>query len=399
MKVETFTGAILRKMSGMGKVQLKFFISLTKLFLTIRGRYNFLNFARYGELCEQSYRLNFGKHFDFKDFNRKMIEQYGSKELVWVFDPSYLSKSGKHTPGVGYFWSGCAGAMKKGLEICGLAIADISNHTAFHYHAVQTDAIKGEQNLLAFYARTLIQQVEELKKISKTLIVDAFFSKIAFVSPLCEHGMIVISRMRNDSYLRYQHKGEQKGGRGRPKSFGGKIDPKNISTEHFTVFKQTETEMSYEGIAHVRALKRWCRVVVRQILKDGKVQKAFLYFSTDCDMTGERLIEAYDIRFQIEFLYRDSKQFLGLNQCQSRQKKAITFHVNMALTVLNIAKAVHWISIPKEDRPAFSIADIKTQYVNELILDRLICLYGKDPNVEKNNPKIKLLYNLGKIAA
>lgn len=45
------------------------------------------------------------------------------------------------------------------------------------------------------------------------------------------------------------------------------------------------------------------------------------------------------------------------------------------------------------------MADIKTQYVNELILDRLISIYGKDPSIEKNKPEIRELYQLGRIAA
>ena len=45
------------------------------------------------------------------------------------------------------------------------------------------------------------------------------------------------------------------------------------------------------------------------------------------------------------------------------------------------------------------MADIKTQYVNELLLDRLISIYGKDPSIEKNNPAIRDLYLLGHIAA
>ena len=399
MKVETFTGAILSKMSELGRVRAKFFLSMTNLFLSLRGRGTFLNFARYGSKCEQSYRLNFGKGFDFKGFNRQLVADYCSQDLVWVFDPTHVSKSGKHTPGVGYFWSGCAGKMKRGLEICGLAIADLVNHTAFHYHAEQTAVVKGEQNLLAFYAQMLVGQATALKKVSKIMAVDAFFSKKTFVDAICGEQMTVVSRLRRGTYLRYQFKGEQKGGPGRRKTFGEKIDPKNICPEHFRAFKRDGDEVLWEGIAHVRALKRWCRVVIRQVLKDGKVEKTFLYFSTDPDMTGEQVLETYTIRFQIEFLYRDAKQFLGLNHCQSRKKNALNFHFNMSLTVLNIAKAMHWMAIPKADRPAFSMADIKTQYVNELILDRIICLYGKDPIIEKNNPKIMELYQLGRIAA
>ena len=399
MNIETFTGAILRKMTGIGKVQTRFFLSLCKLLLGLRGRYTFLNFGRYGSLNELSYRRQFEKDFDFRQFNEHLIAQCCSKALSWVFDPSFLSKSGQRTPGVGYFWSGCAGAMKRGLEISGLALADMVNHTAFHYHAVQTAAVKGEQNLLAWYTQVLLGQIEALKKQSKILVVDAFFSKNGFIDALCAEGMTLVSRMRKDCYIRYAYTGEQKKGRGRPKTFGGKLNPKNVSTEHFQLFAQSEKERLYEGRGHIRSLGRWCRIVVRQTLKDGQVKQAFVYFSTDETMSGEQVLAQYEIRFQIEFLYRDAKQHLGLNHCQSRQPEAIAFHINLSLTMLNLAKALHWMPIAKESRPPFSMADIKTQYINEQLLDRLIRVYGKDPNVEKNNPDIRKIYDLGKIAA
>jgi len=52
-----------------------------------------------------------------------------------VFDPCFINKSGKHTEGLGRFWSGCAGKMKKGLEIGGFALVDVNYQAAFHYYA------------------------------------------------------------------------------------------------------------------------------------------------------------------------------------------------------------------------------------------------------------------------
>jgi hypothetical protein len=135
MKVETFTGAILQKMSGICKSQVKFIVHIVKLFLSMRGRKTYLMMARYGTYCEQTYRQNFEKDFDFKALNKELIKTYCGSELTWIFDPSYIAKSGKKTPGVGYFWSGCAGRPQWGLEISSLAVADIENHTAMHYHA------------------------------------------------------------------------------------------------------------------------------------------------------------------------------------------------------------------------------------------------------------------------
>lgn len=400
MKVETFVGAILSKMSDITKCQFKFIPHVVRLFLSIRGRLTYLNLERHGDYCEQSFRINYEKTFDFKSYNTSLIQTYCGDELIWLFDPSYLAKSGKHTPGTGYFWSGCAGAMKWGLELSALAIGDIDNHTAMHYHVTQTQAIKGEESLRMYYAKLLIEQAEELQKLSKILAVDAFFSKKPFVDSICAAGFTIVTRLQNNIHLRYAYTGEKRAGRGRPQEYDGKIDPKNVSLDHFTLVKSDETARIYEGIAHVRCLKRWGKIVIVHYLKeDGTVRNVSIYYCSDKEMAGLKVYQYYRLRYQIEFLFRDAKGHLGLEHSQSRQEKAIDFHCNMALTTLNTAKAMHWFDKPKAERPPFSMADIKTQYVNEQLLDRLIIIYGKDPSVEINNPEIKKLYQLGRIAA
>jgi|GEM_PF-5859574 len=57
-----------------------------------------------------------------------------------AFDPSYVRKAGKHTPGFGYYWWGVAGAAKWGLEIAGIAAVDLNTRTAYHLEAVQSPA-------------------------------------------------------------------------------------------------------------------------------------------------------------------------------------------------------------------------------------------------------------------
>ncbi len=95
MRVETITSAILRKMSGISKPQNNFFVHIVQLLLSMRGRFNFMSMSRYGSYCEQSYRLNFSKGFDFKTFNKELITAHCGTDLAWIFDPSYISKSGK----------------------------------------------------------------------------------------------------------------------------------------------------------------------------------------------------------------------------------------------------------------------------------------------------------------
>ena len=76
----------------------------------------------------------------------------------------------------------------------------------------------------------------------------------------------------------------------------------------------------------------------------------------------------YHSRFQIEFLFRDGKQHTGLNDSQARSENKLYFQFNASLTSINVAKVIHWLSIPKEIRGAFSMSDIKTMNHNILML-------------------------------
>jgi hypothetical protein len=112
MNVKTLTAPILDKMPEINKCQRKFLIENFDLQCRLRGRHNFLNMSRYSKLNESTFRENYGRTFDFVKFNELLTAQFCSSDCGIGFDPSYISKSGKQTPGIGHFWSGCAGRTK-----------------------------------------------------------------------------------------------------------------------------------------------------------------------------------------------------------------------------------------------------------------------------------------------
>ncbi|SDD24502.1 hypothetical protein SAMN05216323_11141, partial [Williamwhitmania taraxaci] len=103
-------------------------------------------------------------------------------------------------------------------------------------------------------------------------------------------------------------------------------------------------------------------------------------------------------RFQIEFLYRDAKQFTGLTTCQARSKNKLDFHFNAALTAVNIAKQ-DWLSNKDNLQKTFSMANYKTLYNNALLLERFMCMFAINPNTAKNKKIVNDLLDYGKIAA
>lgn len=101
-------------------------------------RYTMLNLGRIGSYCEKSIRLHFEKRFDFVSFNEALIKESCGKDLIAAFDPSYIPKSGKQTPGLGKWWSGKDQCTLKGLDISCLSIVDVTAETAMSLEVVQT---------------------------------------------------------------------------------------------------------------------------------------------------------------------------------------------------------------------------------------------------------------------
>jgi len=99
----------------------------------------------------------------------------------------------------------------------------------------------------------------------------------------------------------------------------------------------------------------------------------------------------YQSRYQIEFLYHDGKQHTGLNDSQARSENKLHFQFNASLTSINIAKAIHWLNIPRECRGAFSMSDIKTMNYNSLLLNRFFGVFGMSPYSSKNQHCVKEL--------
>jgi hypothetical protein len=389
---------MLDKLPKINQWRRDFLIETFILFLSIRGRINFLQLARYGKHKEQRYRQQFEKSFDFLTFNKELTLSQGSGRYAIAFDPSYISKSGKKTPGLGWYWSGCANQAKWGLEIGGLAAIDIDNHTAFHLEAVQT-LNTDEQTLTDWYAGVISDRKETLMGISKYLVADAWFSKKPFTDQIVSLEMQLISRLRDDADLKYLYKGPQTGKKGRPRKYDGKIIIKDINKEYFTFISEDEESSVYAAEVYSKALKRNIMLVHVTYLKANGKDARKLYFSTDVSMDASDVLLYYQSRYQIEFLYRDGKQHTGLNDSQARSENKLHFQFNASLTSLNIAKAIHWLSLPKKERGAFSMSDIKTMNHNALLLKRFIDVFGIRPYSTKNQNYVKELILYGTMAA
>lgn len=320
----------------------------------VKRKINFLQFGRYGKRGEQRYRQTFRKEFDWLCFNMNLAAdrfQYGMKRQAIAIDPSFVSKAGKKTDHISRFWSGCASAVKHGLEILGIALIDADIKDAMMLRAVQTQNASEldakNMTLSEWYLSVLKRFCSELLKITPLLVADTAFSNLPFVEGLRKIDFSLINRLRSNSVLYYIYDGPRTGKRGRPKTKDGKIDfsePDKSRMRRLDIDKADGE--AYELVAWSKSLKQKIRLVIHY-LPNGRHR---LYFSTDTKVSGMDVYDIYRTRFQIEFCFRDGHQFSGLLDCQARDEKALDFAYNASLAAVNITKVMR-----KQSKTPFSI--------------------------------------------
>ncbi len=395
-QVRSLCKTTLRSCKSVKASFVSFFVDAMVGVLTISGRINFLQLARYCKSCEQRFRQNFRKKFDWIAFNQSFIVKQSGHRYAIAIDPSYVSKSGKHTPGIGYFWSGCAQTMKRGLEILGIALVDADTREAYAIRAVQTlvqRIRKGRRpkcvehverdSLVSHYLKALYDYKEQLLQLSNIIVADAFFSKVTFVKGLAVLGFELVSRFRDDVRLRYIYTGPKTGKKGRPRQFDGVVQLNDLREDVFT----TETYdwdgnpvVVHSTIVYAVSLEQNVKVAIVDFDDpDKKTQTRKVFFSTDCYMSAKDIVDIYRSRFQIEFLFRDAKQFTGLCHGQSRDTQAMDFAFNLSLSAINVAKA-----FGKQYGLNLSIADCKLLFHNAMMIERFLSTFGNAPNLHKN---------------
>jgi hypothetical protein len=378
------------------KVRQRIMLHIVPLFLTIPRRINFTEMSKWGEHCETTYHNWFKHDLDLVNFNRELIDTHSIGDHFVIFDPSFINKSGKKTPSRGNFWSGCLGKNKTGLEMSCFAVGDLKQQTAYHLTSTLTPAPKElkkqGKTLIDYYVSQVKVNLSHIQHFGNLLVTDTYFGVATYVHPVLAMGIDIISCLKSNVCLFYAPK-EQTGKRkrGRPAKKEGKIDWKNLDNDRLPIVEQDAEKIVRSALVYVKCLKMTVLLVAVDYLKeDGTLQSRKLYFSNRTDWDFKFILKHYHGRYQIEFLFRDAKQFTGLMHCQSTDETKLVNHLNIALTTVSVAKATHW----QHDKP-FSMNDIKNYYHNLKMVELFSDALGLETNSIKNNPKIvQLLFSM-----
>ena len=100
-------------------------------------------------------------------------------------------------------------------------------------------------------------------------------------------------------------------------------------------------------------------IIIKTNINTQKVARVVL-FSSDLELAFDKLIDYYRLRFQIEFNFRDAKQFWGLEDFMNVSQRPVYNAANLAMFMVNVSLAL--IQEFRPVYPTFSVNDLKTHF-------------------------------------
>jgi len=195
------------------------------------------------------------------------------------------------------------------------------------------------------------------------VVLDGHFGNYPSAFMVKEIGLHLISKLRSDAALYPAFEG-QYSGKGRPAQYGKKVDVCHLEDDKY--LKATSSEKNvhtkiYQGQFYNKEFAFALNVVI--LLKTNLLtgaQAHVILFSTDLEQDYENIIKFYSLRFQIEFNFRDAKQYWGLEDFMNIKENAVINAANLSLFMVNFSNAL--LQPFREFHPEYSILDLKSHY-------------------------------------
>jgi putative transposase len=190
----------------------------------------------------------------------------------------------------------------------------------------------------------------------------------------------LVSKLAKNSALYFPYTGEQKKV-GNRRKYGSKLDyqqiPNRYRTESFTqdgvrtdIYQMTLWSKAFPDPLNIV-------IIVRNKLATQECAHVVL-FSSDLTLAYDQLILYYRLRFQIEFNFRDAKQFWGLEDFMNLKARPVYNAANFAMFMGNLATRL--VRQRRKQCPDFSVNDLKADYRGRFYATEVLKLYPDLPD-------------------
>ena len=236
------------------------------------------------------------------------------------------------------------------------------------------DTLKQVQSLL----KTVLSTIAGFIRI-RYFLLDGYFGNNQTLQMVRDCGLHLISKLRRDAAL-YLPPETPYQGRGRPAIYGERLNPKEID-EKYRVSTQTQGNITTEVYQIECRHKRFPDPlnVVCLLKTDAKTQEKshVLLFSSDLDLDAETLIDYYSLRFQIEFNFRDAKQFWGLDDFMNIKETPVNTAANLSMFMVNVSAKLR--ETFGSEHPGYGVLDLKARYRGQKYLQETLKILPQKP--------------------
>jgi len=366
-----------------------------------------------------------------------------------VGDESVISKAGKKTSGLDRFFSSIANRPIPGVSFFTLALVSVSDGVSYPLlteqvvKSVETDDAATGKKAAARSSTTRKKakdkpgdeagkgkvgrpkgsknkdkrQVEwngELRRIERLvkqlltligglfpltyLVLDGHFGNNNVCQMVQQSlGLHLISKLRNDAALYFEYEGEQKKS-GPRRRYGDRLDYRAIPERYR--MQTTQDKHIRSDVYQARMLHECFAdpinvvILVKTNLQTGACAQVVL-FSSDLKLPYDTLIHYYRLRFQIEFNFRDAKQFWGMEDFMVINKTPVTNAVNLSLFMVNVSRRL--LADFHATRPDAGVLDLKAFFLGRKYVQETIKLLPESPDTNMIAAIVRQVASLGAI--
>ncbi len=375
--------------------------------LTMTGRVTMTGIARWSE-DGASYRT----------IQRFFATVLPWAQLLWLFfrkhllqpddvyilagDEVVVTKAGTKTFGLDRFFSGVLQKAVPGVAFFSLALISTTTRRAFPIRLEQV--VRTEAEKAAAKAKLAAKQLKqpaakrkpgrpkgsqnkpktegtlspELQRIQRMLqaqlqliagsvpvvylALDGHFGNRPTLQMVQGCGLHLISKLRSDAALYVPYAGPYQG-RGPRRKYGTKLDVAAIPEQfrrQTSVEDGVETRVYQAELLHKEFAQPLNVVMLVKTNLTTQARAHVLLFSSDLTLPFDKVVEYYGLRFQIEFTFRDAKQYWGLEDFMNVSETGVSNAANLSLFMVSLSTVL--LAEARRTDPQCSVLDLKASY-------------------------------------
>jgi len=328
-----------------------------------------------------------------------------SDTILIAGDESVVTKAGKKTYGLDRFFSSLYGKPVPGLSFFSLSLISVKARTSFPVMMEQVlkekeekpEEKKSSQKKVRKRGRPkgsrnknrrevelkpyLLHIQSMLNKLLALIggdlnviycVMDGAFGNNNALQMVRQCSLHLISKLRYDAALYFPYQGKQNK-YGARKKYGNKLNYHHLPDKYLqetSLVDGIQTNIYQMSMWHKRFPDLLNVVIIVKINLKTQARAHVVLFSSNLDLAYDKLIDYYRLRFQIEFNFRDAKQFWGLEDFMNVNQTPVYNAANLAMFMVNVSQAL--IRHCQPACPTFSVNDLKAhfrgrKYVTEIL--------------------------------